>query len=661
MYLGDFFWEGRKDRAAAATEYGLALEVFSGLLKENPRSLDLQQRLGATWYRVGLTAPTPEKATEAYQESLKFKEELAKIDPQDLRAGIELALVLGKLGRALEVEGMARRMRGSGANDRGLRLNMVEALQNAIENAGNATLAEQCREQAFAILGDLVREGRMTRDQLATDHDLDRLRKDARFADLLSGKLPGAVPPGGEQPPDKSPVAMPPNGAQGPDKRSVVEDSIRSSFYPLTVGNAWTYKSAGASIQVVVVGIEKVGEVQTYKLETRAGGKVSATENIAVQKDGVYRYLVNGQKPDRPIKFLALPPARGTTWKVESQVANQEMAGEIVIKEEDVTVPAGTFAKATVSEAARMKIGGADTAVKYWFAEGVGVVKLQFHLAGQEATLELEKFERSRKSPATIRLLIPKTPTRTTLTIEGNTLAANDAAARDGVRLLSTPELEPGKTYAYKVEATIEPNNYEKIVRTREVKFKAGEDVALDLRQKDDKFPDKVFCRWIPTPDDVVDQMCELAKVGPNDVVLDPGCGDAVILLRAVQNFRAKRARGIDIDTKLVQVAQKNVATAGWKDKVAIKEGDALQMTAEDLKDVTVVALYMGDELNNRMRPLLWQHLPVGARVVSHRFLMGDWAPDQSITVKGADGDDYLLHLWTITGKEKTGEYPRKK
>jgi hypothetical protein len=141
--------------------------------------------------------------------------------------------------------------------------------------------------------------------------------------------------------PPLPPPSVPPSGEQRPDKKSF-EDSIRTSYYPLTVGNAWTYKSAGASITVAVVGTEKVGDVQTYKLETRAGGKVSATENIAVQKDGVYRYLVTGQKPDRPIKFLALPPARSTSWKVESRIANQKTAGEFVIKEEDVTVPAGT-------------------------------------------------------------------------------------------------------------------------------------------------------------------------------------------------------------------------------------------------------------------------------------------------------------------------------
>jgi hypothetical protein len=70
----------------------------------------------------------------------------------------------------------------------------------------------------------------------------------------------------------------------------------------------------------------------------------------------------------------------------------------------------------------------------------------------------------------------------------------------------------------------------------------------------------------------------------------------------------------------------------------------------------------MGDELNIRLRPLLWEHLPVGARVVSHRFIMGDWAPDKSIKVN-REGDygveDFELHVWTITGKEKTVTYKK--
>jgi hypothetical protein len=57
----------------------------------------------------------------------------------------------------------------------------------------------------------------------------------------------------------------------------------------------------------------------------------------------------------------------------------------------------------------------------------------------------------------------------------------------------------------------------------------------------------------------------------------------------------------------------------------------------------------MGDHFNMLIRPILWKELPVGARVVSHRFRMGDWEPDRTVTVTSSEGGDYDLHLWTIT------------
>jgi hypothetical protein len=70
----------------------------------------------------------------------------------------------------------------------------------------------------------------------------------------------------------------------------------------------------------------------------------------------------------------------------------------------------------------------------------------------------------------------------------------------------------------------------------------------------------------------------------------------------------------------------------------------------------------MGNDLNNNLRPILWEHMKPGTRVVSHRFIMGDWKPDKSITVN-REGDygveDFHLHVWTITGKEQSGDYPK--
>ena len=69
----------------------------------------------------------------------------------------------------------------------------------------------------------------------------------------------------------------------------------------------------------------------------------------------------------------------------------------------------------------------------------------------------------------------------------------------------------------------------------------------------------------------------------------------------------------------------------------------------KDIKDADVVMLYLADEMNIRLRPMLWKALKPGARIVSHRFTMGDWKPNKTIEVKGEDGDEYTLHLWIIT------------
>jgi uncharacterized protein (TIGR03000 family) len=266
------------------------------------------------------------------------------------------------------------------------------------------------------------------------------------------------------------------------------------------------------------------------------------------------------------------------------------------------------------------------------------------------------------KKAATIKILLPENPNKITLKVEGKELEANEKAVKEGVRVLITPPLEQGKTYAYKIESVIEPNNYTKIERTREVTFKAGEEITVDLRKKDDKIKDNVIIRWVPTPKVVVKDMCELAKVTKDDVVIDPGVGDGIMIITAVQDFNAKRGIGVDLAADKVKETQQNVEKAGLKDKITVKQGNALELTADDLKDVTVVMLYMGNELNIRLRPILWEHLKPGSRVVSHRFIMGDWKPDKSITVT-REGDygveDFHLHVWTVTGKEKTGDYPK--
>ena len=291
------------------------------------------------------------------------------------------------------------------------------------------------------------------------------------------------------------------------------------------------------------------------------------------------------------------------------------------------------------------------TTVRPWLLAAVFSLSFTPFLSAQEAPKKAE--EAKKAAPATLKILVPESPIKTTLKVEGKELE-NKKPAEDGVRVLVTPDLTPGKTYAYKIEAKIVPNNYTEIFRTREVTFKAGETVTLDLRKKDEKITDNVVIRWVPTPKVVVKDMCELAKVTKDDVVLDPGCGDAIMVITAVEDYKAKKGIGIDLDPAKVAESKASVKAAKLDDRITIKEGNALKLTPKDLEGVSVVMLYMGNELNIRLRPTLWEHLKPGSRIVSHRFLLGDWKPDKTITVvSDEDKDEYVLHLWTVPDKKK--------
>jgi cyclopropane fatty-acyl-phospholipid synthase-like methyltransferase len=158
----------------------------------------------------------------------------------------------------------------------------------------------------------------------------------------------------------------------------------------------------------------------------------------------------------------------------------------------------------------------------------------------------------------------------------------------------------------------------------------------------------------VPTPDDIVDKMCEMAKVTKDDIIWDLGCGDAVMLVRPIIKYKAKKGVGVDIDPKMIDIAKKYAAEKGVADKVELRVGDILDAKQmPDLKDASVVLLYIGDDLGERLGPVLRANLKPGARVVSHRFSLGDWKETQRETVTGEDGADYELLMWIVGDNEK--------
>ena len=147
------------------------------------------------------------------------------------------------------------------------------------------------------------------------------------------------------------------------------------------------------------------------------------------------------------------------------------------------------------------------------------------------------------------------------------------------------------------------------------------------------------------TPEDVVDRMLALAKVTRDDIVLDLGCGDGRIPIRAAQKYGA-HGIGVDIDPGLIELSRANAKKAGVENLVEFRLEDAL---ATDVSKATVVTLYLLGSSNTKLRPILTSKLKPGSRIVSHAFSMGtDWPADQIDHFTSANGDEVTLYLWRI-------------
>lgn len=151
---------------------------------------------------------------------------------------------------------------------------------------------------------------------------------------------------------------------------------------------------------------------------------------------------------------------------------------------------------------------------------------------------------------------------------------------------------------------------------------------------------------YVPTPQEVVNRMLELAKVGKNDVLYDLGCGDGRIVITAAKEHGA-RGVGIDLNPQRISEAKANAERAGVNGKVKFIEGD---LFTADFSDASVVTLYLLPDVNRALRPQLWKQLKVGTRVVSHDFDMGEeWPPEKIERIAGK-----TLYVWTITAANKT-------
>jgi SAM-dependent methyltransferase len=155
--------------------------------------------------------------------------------------------------------------------------------------------------------------------------------------------------------------------------------------------------------------------------------------------------------------------------------------------------------------------------------------------------------------------------------------------------------------------------------------------LALSLQTPDIHF--------VPTSGGVADAMLTLAQVTGDDVVYDLGSGEGDILIRAAEKYGA-RGVGIEIDAQLVNRATERVRKRGLAGRITFVQGDLFKA---DISGATVVTLYLSASINRRLAPKLMKELKPGTRVVSNRFDMGDWRPDQERSAGGRK-----VYLWTI-------------
>jgi SAM-dependent methyltransferase len=168
---------------------------------------------------------------------------------------------------------------------------------------------------------------------------------------------------------------------------------------------------------------------------------------------------------------------------------------------------------------------------------------------------------------------------------------------------------------------------------------------------------------YVPTPQELVEVMLDMAKVGKDDIVYDLGSGDGRLVITAAKQYGASGI-GIDIDPKRVSEATENAKKAGVEDKVRFLEQDLFK---SDFHDATVITLYLLNELNLRLRPQIFAQVKPGTRVVSHAFTMGDWEPDAEKTIE-IGGQSYDSNYWVVPANmsgrwkvtaDKSGEVPR--
>src|SRR3990167_8153087 len=146
---------------------------------------------------------------------------------------------------------------------------------------------------------------------------------------------------------------------------------------------------------------------------------------------------------------------------------------------------------------------------------------------------------------------------------------------------------------------------------------------------------------WVPTPPELVEKMLRMARITPEDFVIDLGSGDGRIAIAAAKKFGA-RSMGVEYNPDMVALSNREAQRQGVADKVKFVKADIFET---DFSQATIITMYLLPDLNLKLQPKILDQKP-GTRVVSHQFNMGEWQPDETANI-----DNRLAHLWIVPAK----------
>lgn len=150
---------------------------------------------------------------------------------------------------------------------------------------------------------------------------------------------------------------------------------------------------------------------------------------------------------------------------------------------------------------------------------------------------------------------------------------------------------------------------------------------------------------WVPTPQALVEEMLDIARVTPADYLIDLGSGDGRTVIAAAR--RGLKALGIEYNPEMVELSRRNAQKAGVADRATFMRADLFE---SDLSEATVITMFLLPDINIRLRPKLLDLKP-GTRIVSNSFTMGDWKEDDVARVKDGCASYCTAYLWIVPAK----------